>query len=204
MKRTTTIIVVWLGLVILAGVARVMPGIGPLAAQQILSPAGNKTISYDVAADGRTFVNVPERAGVSFGSGKLFPAGTLPSGTAGNDPTQPVNGVAPIGDWTTQGQSAFPFPPAVAPFYSSSPDFFAAQYYILEGGRTALITAGYAYFQGQNPLGALFALTGGVGAFSGAAGHAEGTPLGMNATGAPNFRITFHIQPGSVRGAPAK
>ena len=110
------------------------------------------------------------------------------------------NGVAPIGDWTTRGQSAFPFPPAVASFYSSTPDFFATQYYIVEGGRTALIADGYAYFQGQNPLGALFALIGGVGAFSGAAGHAVGTPLGMNATGAPNFRITFYLHAGSVRG----
>jgi hypothetical protein len=56
------------------------------------------TFMVDVAADCRTFVTGPNRADVSYVSGKIFPAGTLPSGTATNDPTQPVNGVAPIGD----------------------------------------------------------------------------------------------------------
>jgi hypothetical protein len=75
---------------------------------------------------------------VSYGSGKIFPAGTLPSGTAANEPTQPVKGIAPIGDWTTRGQIAFPFPPVVAQYYNSTPTFFANQYYLLGDGRTAL------------------------------------------------------------------
>jgi hypothetical protein len=188
------------GLIILAGAAGVVPALKVDKFSTSVEAADRHTVTFDVAADGRTFVNVPERAGVSFGSGKIFPAGTLPSGTASNDPAQPVNGIAPIGDWTTQGQSAIPFPPAVGSLYNSSPDFFATQYFVLEGGRTALMTAGYAYFQGQNPLGALYAVIGGVGAFSGASGDATGTALGMNATGAPNFRITFNLQPGSRRG----
>ncbi|HYZ85438.1 MAG TPA: hypothetical protein VE621_13595 [Bryobacteraceae bacterium] len=162
--------------------------------------ADNNKLSFDVAVDCRTFVNVPERAGVSFGSGKIFPPGTLPTGTATNDPTQPVHGISPIGDWTTRGQFAFPFPASVALFYSSTPTFFATQYYILASGQTALTVEGYAYFQGQTPLASLFAVTGGIGAFRGAAGDLQGTALGTNATGCPNFRATFNIQPGSVRG----
>jgi hypothetical protein len=154
--------------------------------------------SFDVAVDCRTFVNVPDRAGVSFGSGKIFPRGTLPPGPAINDPTQPVKNVAPIGDWTTRGQFAFPFPTSIASFYSSTPTFFATQYYILDGGRTALTVDGYAYFQGQTPLAAPFAVTGGIGGFRGAAGDVQGTLLGTNATGCPNARVRFHLRRDSV------
>jgi hypothetical protein len=82
-------------------------------------------------------------------SGKIFPAGTLPSGPATNDPTKPVNGMAPIGDWTTRGQNNVPFPPEVAAAYASQPTFFATQHYIFNGGRTALTTEGYGVFQGS-------------------------------------------------------
>ena len=202
MKRMTKTILLTLGLVLLAGLAAVAPGFRPLAAQQVAVPAANyNVLTLEVAADCRTFVNGPNRADVSYGSGKIFPARTLPSGTAANDPTQPVNGIAPIGDWTTRGQIAFPFPPAVAPSYSSTPTFFANQYYMLGDGRTALTVDGYAYFQGQTPVRALFSVTGGIGDFRGAAGDSYGTTLGTNATGCPNFRATFNLVPGSVRGA---
>jgi hypothetical protein len=151
----------------------------------------------EVAADCRTFVNGTNRAEVSFGNGKLFPAGTLPSGTASNDPTEPDNGIAPIGDWTTRGQNAFPFTPEVASSYNSTPTFFATRYFILNGGRTALTSEGYAFFPSGEGFGSL---RGCIGEFRGVAGDVHGTPLGTNATGCPNFRATFRIQPGSVRG----
>src|SRR5690348_14685891 len=110
--------------------------LGPVAAVGFQDEERNNgprnTFTIDVAADCRTFVGGPNRADVSYVSGKIFPAGTLPSGTATNDPTQPVNGVAPIGDWTTRGQNNFPFPPEIAASYSSTPAFFATQYYILD------------------------------------------------------------------------
>ncbi len=164
--------------------------------------AGDRdTFTVDVAADCRTFVNEPGRAGVSYGSGKIFPAGTLPSGSATNDPIKPVNGVAPIGDWTTRGQFNIPFSPEVAAAYSSQPTFFATQYYIFSGGRTALTTEGYAVFQGATPSEAHHAVTGGIGAFRGASGEVGGVAnLGTNATGCPNFRARFDFVPGSVRG----
>jgi len=189
-----------LGLIVLASLAGVVRSFRPLAEIGPTVRAAPDDIHHvftlEVAADCRTFVNGPNRADVSFGSGKIFPAGTLPSGTPSNDPTQPVNGVAPIGDWTTRGQNAFPLPPAIATSYDSTPDFFATQYYILNGGRTALTTDGYAFFpEGEGFL----SVTGGIGSFRGAAGDVHGTPLGTNATGCPNFRAVFKIQPGSVR-----
>jgi hypothetical protein len=45
-----------------------------------------------------------------------------------------------------------------------------------------------------------FSVTGGIGGFSGAAGDGLGTIIGTNATGCPNARIKFNIQPGSARG----
>jgi hypothetical protein len=168
-----------------------------LSSPAMVQAADDLRFSFDVAADCRTFVNVPVRSGVSFGSGKVFPRGTLPSGTASNDPTQPVNGVAPIGDWTTRGQFAFPFPDAVASSYSSTPAFFATQYYILDAGRTALTVEGYAFFEGE-ALAALFSVTGGIGGLRGAAGDLQGTSLGTNATGCPNFRARFRLRRGSV------
>jgi hypothetical protein len=201
MKPITKTILLAVGSLLLAGIAGVIPGFSPLAAQQAVATAANhRVIILDVAADCRTFVNGPGRADVSYGSGKIFPPGTLPSGTAANDPTQPVRGIAPIGDWTTRGQIAFPFPPAVAPFYSSTPTFFANQYYLLGDGGTALTVDGYAYFQGQTPVRSLLSITGGIGALRGAAGDLRGTTLGTNATGCPNFRATFNLVPGSIRG----
>jgi hypothetical protein len=155
------------------------------------------TFTVDVAADCRTFVSGPNRADVSYVSGKIFPAGTLPSGTASNDPTQPVHGVAPIGEWTTRGQNNFPFPPDIAASYSAAPAFFATQYYILNDGR-ALVAEGYAYPSLEGHL----AVIGGIGHFRGAAGDVEsGAILGTNATGCPNFHARFHLVPGSLRGA---
>jgi hypothetical protein len=122
-----------------------------LGSQDMERAAGNRdTFTVDVAADCRTFVNGPGRADVSFGSGKIFRAGP-----ATNDPIESVNGGAPIGDWTTRGQNAFPFPPEIAASYSSTPTFYATQYYMLNGSRTPLIAEAYAFFQGQTALGAL-------------------------------------------------
>src|SRR2546427_11052273 len=84
-------------------------------------------LSFDVACDCRTgspgfFAG--ERGDPFIVNGKIFPAGTLPAGTATNDPTQPVNGVASIGNWICRGQVAGIFPPAIASAYGSTPPVF--------------------------------------------------------------------------------
>ena len=153
--------------------------------------ANENILTFDVACDCRTadWGGVGNRGGVFIVSGKIFPAGTLPSGSATNDPTQPVNGVAPLGDWNCRGQNSFPFPPAIAPAYSSTPFAFNTQYFILNGGR-ALTVEGYAL-----PSGERLSVTGGIGSFRGASGDVEEAPFGTNVSGCPNFRAKFTFVP---------
>ncbi|HUS07799.1 MAG TPA: hypothetical protein VMZ52_15950 [Bryobacteraceae bacterium] len=153
--------------------------------------ANENTLTFDVACDCRTANwGSGNRGEVFIVSGKIFPAGTLPSGTATNDPTLPVNGIAPIGNWTCRGQSAGALPPA----YSLTPFAFNTQYFILNPDR-ALTVEGFTVL----PEGERLAVTGGIGSFRGASGDLEEGPLGTNATGCPNFRAKFTFQPGSLR-----
>src|SRR5690348_3313744 len=112
MKRVTSISLFASGLAGLAAVAVFgLPG--------VMKADGDpnthaKTLTVDIACDCRTgskgFFSGALEDGLFIISGKIFPAGTLPSGDATNDPTQPGS----IGDWTCRGQQAFPFPPEVA------------------------------------------------------------------------------------------
>jgi hypothetical protein len=195
MKRITKIALFTVGLV-LAGLASVVPGFRPLAKLQAVVQADDdpNTLSFDVACDCRTgspgfFAG--SRGDVFIVNGKIFPAGTLTSGTASNDPTQPVHGIAPIGNWMCRGQNVFPFPPAVAGAYSSVPFALNTQYFILNDGR-ALTVEGYT-----TPTGELLSVTGGIAGFSGARGFVEEGPFGTNATECPNFRAKFNLHPGS-------
>jgi len=196
MQRITKITLLALGLVLLDGLAR-LPGLRPstefqAAAQTVTNNV--QVFTIDLAVDCRTAVSGFNRGDLFILNGKLFPAGTLPSGAASNDPTQPVNGVAPIGDWLVRGQHALPLPAALASSYGSAPGDFATNYYILDEGRTALIIEVYAFLQGQNPSLTFAAVIGGIGRFSGATGSLQGPPLGTNATGCPNFRTSFNLK----------
>jgi hypothetical protein len=183
----------------LAGLAGVVPSLMPLAKLQAQTARGQAVI-LDIALDCRTAVSGQNRGDPFVINGKIFPGGTLPSGAATFDPTQPVNGVAPIGNWFIRGQNALPFPPDVASAYSSAPVSFGTIYYILNDGR-ALTAEGYLIPSGAPP-GIVFAsVTGGIGGFSGASGFLESPALGTNATGCPNTRSTINVVPGSVRGA---
>jgi hypothetical protein len=189
MKRSTKVTLIASGIACLVAMA----GIGLPAA---VKAAGDpNTLTFDVACDCRTGAGGLNRGDSFIINGKLFPVGTLPTGTATNDPTLPVNGVGPIGNWTCRGQNSFPMPASIASAYASSPFAFFDWYFILNDGR-ALTAAGF-------PTGAetsALSVTGGVGSFSGASGEIQGSPLGTNITGCPNFRAKFRFQPGSIRG----
>jgi hypothetical protein len=193
MKRITKITLFALGLAGLASIAL-------LVSPALVKAANENILTLDVACDCRTGAGGPNRGDPFIINGKIFPAGTLPSGAATNDPTLPVNGVAPIGDWTCRGQNSFPLPPAIASAYSASPFAFFDWYFILNDGR-GLTAAGYPLAETHSRL----SVTGGIGGFSGASGELEasnlsnGAIVGTNATGCPNFRVKFTFQPGSVR-----
>jgi hypothetical protein len=199
MKRIMKVTLFALALVFLAGLAGVAPSLRPVARLQAQTTPG-QVLTLDVAIDCRTVVAGPNRGDLFVINGKIFPGGTLPSGAATFDPTQPVNGVAPIGNWFIRGQTPLPFPPPVAPAYSSAPVSFGTIYYILNDGR-ALTAEGYLIPSGPPPGIVFSSITGGVGGFSGASGFMESPSIGTNATGCPNARSTFHLVPGSVRGA---
>jgi hypothetical protein len=179
MKRIKRVSLLAIGLSILGGLAGVVPGFRPLA--ELLAANDDNNIAYDVACDCRTGAFGPNRGDPFIIQGKIFPIGTLSSGNATNDPTLPVNGVNPIGNWICRGQNSFPIPPAApAAAYSATPFAFNSQYYLLNDGR---------------------GLT--IGVLRGASGDLQFSPsnsLGTNATGCPNFRVKFNIQPGSMRG----
>ena len=200
MKYIPTITLPVSGLVIVAGLAGLVPSLMP-ELETGVQAAGEQILTFDVACDcrmGSPAFFSGNRGDAWIISGKIFPAGTLPSGpAAGNDPTQPVRGIAPIGEWTCRGQSGLPFPSAVGAAYNASPPAFNAQYFVLNNG-SALTLEGYAL---PGFTGELLSVTGGIGGFTGAAGYVEEGPFGVNTTGCPNFRATFKIQPGSVRGA---
>jgi hypothetical protein len=194
MKRFAKITMFAAGLAGLAALAiSVLPDVAEAA-------GGPNALTVDVACDCRMGSSAffgGNRGDAWIVSGKIFPAGTLPAGIAGNDPTLPVGGVAPIGEWTCRGQNVLPFPSGLAAAYGASPFGFNTQYFILNDG-SALTVEGYALpgFTGER-----LSVTGGIRGFSGAAGAVEEAPLGTNATGCPNFRATFRFQPGSIRGA---
>jgi hypothetical protein len=172
----------------------------PLEVQPVVNAASAPlTLTFDVAADCRTFVPPTNRGDIIMVSGKIFPAGTLPTGVADNDPVLPVNGVAPIGEWLNRTRQTVPFPPDIASAYSSVPPTFGNFYYLFNDGR-ALTTDGYGIIVVNGTPVVPFSITGGIGGFSGAAGDGLGRIIGTNATGCPNARIKFNIQPGSVRG----
>ena len=192
MKRITKITLFALGLAGFAGVA-------VLGLPTAVKAANENILTFDVACDCRTGAGGPNRGDPFIINGKIFPAGTLPSGTATNDPTLPVNGVAPIGNWTCRGQNSFPFPSAIASAYSTSPFAFFDWYFIMNDGR-GLTAAGYPISEitAAIPMSVL-SVTGGIGGFSGASGEIQAVGFGTNVTGCPNFRAKFTFQPGSVR-----
>jgi len=163
-------------------------------------------LTVDVACDCRTATSTffeGNRGDTFMVQGKIFPEGTLPAGTAANDPTEAVGGASPIGIWICRGQLSGTLPEAIAAAYASSPFVYNTQYYILDDGR-AITLEGYESMTSTGEVTAGLSVTGGVGGLRGAAGHVTFPPggiLGTNATGCPNFRTKVSLLPGSTRGS---
>ncbi len=190
MKLVKRIAVFSAGLAVLIGLAAF---VGQLEA--VVQAANQNLLTYDIACDCRTGVGGPNRGDPFIINGKIFPAGTLPLGSATNDPTLPVKGVAPIGTWTCRGQNSFPFPAAQAAAYAASPFAYFDWHFVLNNG-LLLNGAGYPNATGT---ASTLSVTGGSGSFSGAAGVIQAEEFGTNATGCPNFRARFTFRPGSMQ-----
>jgi len=184
---------------VFAAVAAIFVGVAGVAtifAPPELNAATPNIATYDIACDCRTGVGGPNRGDPFIITGKIFPAGTLPTGPATNDPTQPVNGVQPIGTWTCRGQNAAPFPGPLVDAYGTSPFAYFDWHFVFNDGR-GLNAAGYPTVA-TGEAGAL-SVTGGIGAFFGAAGEIRSASFGVNATGCPNFRVNISFRPGSLQ-----
>jgi hypothetical protein len=217
MKRIVLSLVV-LGLVAL-GVAGIVPGFPPqVGVQPMVQAATEHTITVDIAMDGRTWrfnngITYQEAGrGDSFMVfGPMYPAGTLPTGTASNSPDDPGS----IGTWTYSATFGFDggvslgsgleaccgVPPVeIPPLWIQARrgrpgvvDLFkqlgvGTQYHQFDHGGT-LVSEGIAMLPR-----AANTVVGGMGAFSGARGEMAAVAISTNSTGFPNLRMTFKLK----------
>jgi hypothetical protein len=155
----------------------------------------DNTFTVDVALDANTYVqnNVnPSEASTSFSrgdtfilGGTIYPAGTLPSGVANNDP----NALGGIGKILCRGTYLVGLNDVAngATLWTDTTEL-----YLLPDDFTQLIADGRT----PNVMGATVdrSLLGGTGRFRGASGEVHELELGTNATGFCNIRITFHLK----------
>lgn len=155
----------------------------------------DETFTVDVALDGATYVqnDVTETEGMAVFSrgdtfilgGTIYPAGTLPSGVANNDPNAPGG----IGKILCRGT-----------YLGSSTDAAngatiltdTTELYLLSDDSRELIADGRT----PNAAGATVerVVLGGTGKFKNAVGQIHEEDLGTNATTFCNIRVTFHLK----------
>jgi hypothetical protein len=161
-----------------------------------LIPAANaqtvQTIAFDIAIDGRTFrtgsgVNpfampppVIPRGTTLVLNGKIFPSGTVHSGTQTNDPNGPGN----IGDFYCRGTFVNSFADIIM---GAQPEVMTTQLYRFSNG-DQLVTEGV---EGGGVW--IRAVTGGTGAYRGASGDMRYERVGTNSTGDFNIRVVFTL-----------
>ena len=94
----------------------------------------DRVLYLDIAADCRTYAPTSNRGETNMVAGKIFPGGTLPRGSADNDPILPVRGIAPIGDWHHRSQNVLPLPFEIAEAYHSAPSVLATFFFFFKDG----------------------------------------------------------------------
>jgi hypothetical protein len=147
-----------------------------------------RTIRLDVACDCRTFAYNRDalfpavvRGDGFIVNGKIFPASSLPTGEAANDP----NDSGSIGDWVCRGTESGAF----AAGSTTDPLAFVTQYHILSNGY--LVSDGPTV--SANETATTAAVIGGVGFFRSAKGEVSSEIVGTNKTGCPNIRFTIKL-----------
>jgi hypothetical protein len=164
--------------------------LGPAATAQ----GGGRTLSFDVAMDGRTWrltrldpsnpKGIAKRGDSFIVDGKIFPAGTIERGL--NNPDQPGS----VGTWVCRGTFY------VEDIANQTPHVASLQMYMLDGGN-ALVSEGL-----EGGVTVTRAVVGGWGSYAGARGTVLEEPMGSNDTtfdvGAAqvpsfNLRFTFRL-----------
>lgn len=147
----------------------------------------------DVAVDVNTYMQIPvvgppptndSLRGTTFiVNGKIFPGGTITG--PGFNPNQ----AGSIGDWVCRGvftKDGLAMMPGVAE------EIDTTQMFLLPNDAKAIWTEG---FEGDQGVTEHRAVIGGTGEFRGATGMVvQQTLIGLNSTGGPNSRFTFHLK----------
>ena len=174
-----------------------VPVIG--AAQEAGRGPAEVTVTFDVAFDGRTYRGINgvdpfatdppdlERGNTFILNGKIFPAGTIPSGDSDFGPDSPGS----IGNFYCRGVFLYGLDEIAA---GAAPIVNSTQHLQLDNG-SGLVTEG---LEGAVPL-AIRALVGGFGEYAGAGGQLRMEVLGANPTNESNWRFTFTIKKKSIK-----
>ena len=184
----------------LTALAVVMGGSFALTGQEANHQFWNekeKTFTVDVALDGKTLVvnhvdpsQGPEtqfRGDTLVIDGTVYPAGTLPSGTANNDPNAPGG----IGKIRCRASALVPLSDLQTPAAT-----FVTEMYSLPNDKQMIIVDG----PGANLYATVRrAVLGGTQYFDGVTGEVIEQNLGVNATNVCNLRITFKLRKSHYR-----
>jgi hypothetical protein len=157
-----------------------------------------RVLVLDVAIDARTmsFANNdpsdpanPRRGSTFVVYGKVFPAGTIPSGVTPFDPNQPGS----IGSWICRGV----FLADIADIFSGTASLTVdtTQVFLLTTDSNTVITEG---LEGNVGVTTHRAVTGGTGRYRGVTGSVRQQNIGVNRNGASDglfdLRFTFTIE----------
>ena len=151
----------------------------------IAQAKSEKSFTLDVACNGSTLAPpvfpIP-RGDVAVVTGRVYPAGTLPSGATTFDPNSPGG----IGTWRCLFASLAEPPIAGAFTY----------YFTLEedGEENMLLVQGLNSHVPTGSVPRIHAIVGGTGKYAGASGEVREDVIGGNASGCFNLRFQFSLK----------
>jgi hypothetical protein len=158
---------------------------------------GVRTLSFDVAIDVKTLnlnnpdptAKAPMRGSTFIVYGKIFPAGTIPSGVTSFDPNQ----VGSIGTWICRGVFLADYADIASG--TAKLAFDTTQLFLFPDDEMMVSTEG---LEGNVGVNTHRVVTGGTGMFRGVTGEELQQVLGVNQNGNGLFdlRFTFSIVPG--------
>jgi hypothetical protein len=157
-----------------------------------------RTLSYDVAIDVKTFSlnnndpankSNPVRGSTFIVYGKIFPAGTIPSGVTSFDPNQPGS----IGTWVCRGVFLADYADIASG--TAKLAFHTTQLFMFANDEMMVATEG---MEGNVGVNTNRVVTGGTGLFRGVTGEELQEVIGVNQGGNGLFdlRFTFSLRPG--------
>ena len=150
--------------------------------------------TIDVAEDFSQFVPTkvkpedtqPERGAFFVTEGRIFPAGTIPTGGTPEAPNDfDPNGAGAIGTWFCRGTHLV----SGALFPVTARAVHTAQLYLMPNERKSISTEGV-----EGAGATVRPVTGGTGPFAGYTGEQRQELIGFNATGGVNLRVTFVLR----------